>query len=78
VRALAEQVASRILRQQADGRLLWQEDGRVRVLVGKVLPGGPALKQTLVGRRKQFRQALRDRLAVEGWMEVGVNVFARG
>src|SRR5262245_40805290 len=38
VRALAEEVASLILRRQESGRLKWYEDGRVRVLVGKVLP----------------------------------------
>jgi hypothetical protein len=77
VGALAEEVASLILRHQEDGRLRWYEDGRVRVLVGKVLPKGTAVAQTLAGRRKRFRQALRDRLAVEGRMEVGVNVFTR-
>jgi hypothetical protein len=76
VRALAEEVASLILRHQGDGRLRWYEDGRVRVLIGKVFPDGSAVAQTLVGRRKRFRQALREWLAVEGWMEVGVNVFA--
>src|ERR1700685_791962 len=38
VRTLVEEVARLILRQQEDGRLRWYEDGRVRVLVGKVLP----------------------------------------
>jgi hypothetical protein len=74
--ALAQEVANLILRQQEDGRPRWYEDGRVRVLVGKVLPGGSAAAQTLAGRRKRFREALRHRLAVEGWLEVRVNVFA--
>jgi hypothetical protein len=77
VRALAEEVASLVLGHQKNGRLKWYEDGRVRVLVGKVLPGGSAVAQTLAGRQKRFREALRDRLAAEGWQEVGVNVFAR-
>jgi hypothetical protein len=76
VRALAEAVARLILGRQEDGRLQWFEDGRVRVLVGEVLPGGSAVAQTLAGRRKRFRQALRERLADEGWREVGVNIFA--
>jgi hypothetical protein len=42
-----------------------------------VLPSGSAAAQTLAGRRKRFRQALRERLAVEGLQEVGVNVFTR-
>jgi hypothetical protein len=77
VRALAEEVASLILRHQEGGRFRWYEDGRVRVLIGKVFPEGSAVAQTLAGRRKRFREALRERLAAEGWNEVGVNVFAR-
>jgi hypothetical protein len=43
VEALAEEVASRILRQQADGRLRWCGDGRKAVaieIVRAVCPGG--------------------------------------
>src|SRR5262245_11833290 len=76
VRALAEEVASLVLHHQEDGRLRWYEDGRVRVLIGKVLPKGSAAKPTLAGRRKWFREALRQRLAAEGWLEAGVNVIA--
>ena len=76
VGALAEEGASLILRHQEGGRLKWYEDGRVRVVVGKVLPGGSAVAQTLAGRRKRFRTALRERLAAHGWKEVGANVFA--
>jgi hypothetical protein len=78
VRALAEEVANLILRHQEDDRLRWYEDGRVRVLVGKVLPDGSAATQTLAERRKLFRQALRERLAAEGWQEVGLHGYARG
>jgi hypothetical protein len=77
VRALAEEVASLILHHQEDERLQWSEDGRVRVVVGKVLPDGSAVAQTLAGRRKRLLGALRQRLAVEGWQEVGVNVLGR-
>jgi hypothetical protein len=72
VRTLAEDVASLIFRHQEDGRLKWHENGRVRVLVGKVLPGGSAVAQTLAGRRKRVRQSLEGRLAAEGWREVGL------
>jgi hypothetical protein len=75
VRALAEEVASLILRHQEGGRLRWCEDGRVRVLVGKVVPDDSAVAQTLAGRRKRFRQALRERRAAEGWQEVRVHFF---
>jgi hypothetical protein len=46
----------------------------MEVVVGKVLQ---AVAQTPAKRRKRFREALRQRLAVEGWQEVGVNVLGR-
>lgn len=79
VRPLAEEVASLILLRQEDDRLKWYDDGRVRVVVGKVLPDGSAVTQTLAGRRKRFHEALGEPLAVEGWREVGVvHVFGPG
>ena len=77
VRPLAEEVASAILLRREDERLKWHQDGWVRILIGKVLPDASAVTQTLAGRRKRFRQALRERLAVEGWREVGLHVYAR-
>jgi hypothetical protein len=62
---------------QQDHRLKWYADGRVRVLVGVVLPAGSAVKQTLAARRKRIRAALRERLARQGWEERGVNVYER-
>jgi hypothetical protein len=72
---LAKEVAGRIVARQDDHRLKWKEDGSVKVLVDKVLPAGSAVKQTLMGRRERFREALKERLADEGWQECGVNVF---
>jgi hypothetical protein len=58
---------------------VWVELDPVRHgdLFGTVLPKGSAVAQTLAGRRKRFRQALRGRLAAEGWREVGVYVYVR-
>jgi hypothetical protein len=78
VRPLAEEVASLILGRAEDDRIHRYEDGRVRVRVGKILPEGSAVKQTLAARRKRFRAALVERLAAEGWRPCGVNVYARG
>jgi hypothetical protein len=77
VQALAEEVANAIRQRRGDGRLRWYEDGRVRVLIGKVLPKGSAVKRTLAERRKRFRQALRDRLAENRWEEVGPHSYMR-
>jgi hypothetical protein len=74
---LIDEIANAFLQRQADRRLRWYGGGRVRVLIGKVLPDGSAVAQTLDGRRMPFRQALPQRLATEGWAEVGANVFAR-
>jgi hypothetical protein len=49
---IAEEIASQIVNRRQDERLKWYPDGRVRVLVGKTLPGGSAVEQTLAGRRK--------------------------
>ena len=64
---LAEEIVRLILERRADDRLKWNNDGSVRVLVGKVLPEGSAVKQTLIGRRQRFRKALVERLEAEGW-----------
>ncbi len=54
-----------------DDRLQWGEDGRVRVLIGKVLPEESAVKQALAGRRMRFRMAL----AVKGRRECGATLL---
>ena len=53
---LTEQVANLILQRQDHGWLKWYKDGRVRVLIGKVLPDD-LVTQTLARRRKRFRAA---------------------
>jgi hypothetical protein len=60
---LAEEVASAICQRRDDQRLKWHREGRVRVLIGKVL---------------RFRAALRQWLAAEGWQEAGVHVYVHG
>lgn len=62
VRPLVEETVRMILAHQESDRLKWNTDGSVRVLPGKVIPPGSAVKQTLQGRRKRFREALRERL----------------
>lgn len=74
---IAEEIARFILAKQNDDRLKWYEDGRVRVLVGKVIPEGSAVKQTLADRRRKLRAGVRRRLTENGWEEAGVNVYRR-
>lgn len=75
---LVEEIANLILKRQEDERLKWYDDRRVRVFTSKVLPSRSAARQTLAGRRKRFRAALRERLVRDGWWEVRANVYARG
>lgn len=77
VEALAEEIVALIVSRKEDDRLRWYKDGRVRVLIGKVLPEGSAVKQTLAGRRKRFRAALKERLEWCPWKEVGLHVYKR-
>jgi hypothetical protein len=74
---LAEEIASLIVKGKKDPRLKWNDEGSVRVLVGEILPEGSAAKQTLVGRRKRFREALSVSMAGRGWDECGVHRYAK-
>jgi hypothetical protein len=69
VQPLVEEVARRITARQEDDRLVWRDDGSVKVLISRIIPKGSAVKQTLAGRRKRFWMALVERLRAEGWFE---------
>lgn len=73
--AIAEEIVAQVVNRQQDHRLKWYADGRVRVLVGKVLLEGAAVRQTLAGRRKRLRAAVKERLEMERWEEVSVHVY---
>jgi hypothetical protein len=66
VTSIAKEIVAQIANHQKDHRLKWYADGRVRVLVGKVLPEGSAVKITLAARRKRFRAAVTERLIGQG------------
>ncbi len=75
VRPLAKDVARLIVSRAADPRLKWCDDGSVRVLIGKMIPAGSAVRQTLEGRRRRFRDALTGLLEDKGWRVVRPNVY---
>ena len=77
VKRLADEIAVLIVGHQQHDRLKWYEAGRVRVLVGRILPKGSAVKRTLDGRRKRFRDALAERLGNFGWRESQPNRYVR-
>lgn len=76
VTPLVEQVAGLIVARTEDERLKWHENGRVKVLVGKAIENNAA-KKTVAHRRKRFRDALRERLRLEGWHECGLYAFEK-
>ncbi len=77
VRPLAEEVARLILAgDRQDSRVTWRPDGRLRVNIGRILPEGSAVRETLAGRRRRFRAALDEMLTEAGWHTLGSNVYA--
>jgi hypothetical protein len=75
---IADEVAHKITNGEADDRLSWLGDGRVRVEVGKIFPAQSGYKQTVQGRRQRLREALIERLATKGWAHLGRNTFGPG
>src|SRR4051794_20946368 len=76
VRPIAEEIVELIVNGQEDGRLQWDGDGSVRVLIGKIIPNERTNKQTLLGRRKRSRTEV-ERLVTEcNWRTVRENVYA--
>ena len=75
VRPVADEIARLIVSRADDARLKRYDDGRVRVLIGKIIPADSAVKQTLDGRRRRFRNALTGLLENLGWCEVNANLY---
>ena len=75
VRPLADEIARLIVSRTDDARLKWYDDGRVRLVIGKIIPADSAVKQTLDGRRRRFRNALAGLLEGLGWRVVKANVY---
>ena len=76
VQPLARSVASSIIAgNDEDDRITFLRTGGVRVNVSCAVPR--TVKQTTAGRRKRFRQALRDILAPVGWSELRANYWYR-
>ena len=77
VQSVAEEIGAAILAGRPDDRLKWDGTGHVRLLIGKVLPEGSAVKDTLAVRRKRLREALVALIAPAGWKMVMANVFEK-
>jgi hypothetical protein len=75
VRPLAQETAAMILQRQLDDRLRWGPDGTVRVQIGRIIPAGSAVAQTLAGRRRWFWKVLDDLLQKAGWSQLRPGVY---
>jgi hypothetical protein len=59
------------------GRLDWEADGRVHVVVARSLPQDPHVsQQTRLGWTRRLRDAVRVRLLEAGWRDLGENHYA--
>jgi hypothetical protein len=75
VKPIVEEITASIINHQKDTRLRWEGQKRVRIGTTQIFPKGSAFSMTLEGRRKRFRAALKERLAREGWNEVGRDIY---
>jgi hypothetical protein len=74
---IAQELAKAILTGQSNDRLQWDNEFKVRVLIGKILPEGSAVKQTLTACRKRLREALTRLLATARWKMLKPNVYEK-
>lgn len=75
VKPLAEEIAELIVRGMPDERLKWGQDGSVQVLTGRIIPATSACRQTIIGRRRRFRQELASLLKQQGYHECWGNWY---
>ena len=74
---IADEVAHMIAGGEADDRLRWLGDGRVRVVMVRIFPERSGYKRTVQGRRRRLREALIERLGPRGWGHLGRNTFGQ-
>ncbi len=74
---IADELAGKIASGEADVRLSWLPDGRVRVEMGKIFPDGSGFRQTVEGHRRRLSRTLIERLSASGWNHLGRSTFGR-
>jgi len=78
VKPIAEEIARAIVDQRPDPRIQLLRGGSgVRVRMSKAMPKADTPRQTLAGRRKRLRSAIRDYLTSHGWQESSANGYSR-
>jgi len=74
---IADEVAHKIASGEADDRLRWLDDERVRVVMVRIFPERSGYKRTVQGRRRRLREALIERLSTKGWAHLGKSTFGQ-
>jgi hypothetical protein len=74
---LVEEILDAIRTGTRDKRLVWNGDDKVRVMTCDIFPAGSAVRMTLDGRRRRFREGVANMLLAEGWEQGGNDSFRR-
>ncbi|HJY53352.1 MAG TPA: hypothetical protein VKD89_04950 [Candidatus Udaeobacter sp.] len=74
IREPAKRIADAIFNNLESQSLKRYPDGRVKVLIGTVIPA-EGYQQTVAGRRRRFRALLEKLLAERGWFPVANNTY---
>jgi hypothetical protein len=74
VHGIAMDLVDTIIHTRQSSSLKWYPDGRVKVLIGTIIPD-KGFRQTIAGRRKRFRVALEEQLAKHDWTPVATNTY---
>ncbi|TWU09891.1 hypothetical protein [Allorhodopirellula heiligendammensis] len=65
---IVDEIVAALLSGSTDERIEWKENGEAHVLTSKQLfPGSSGYSETVGGRRRNFRDKLKTRLAEVGW-----------
>jgi hypothetical protein len=76
VREPVKRIADAILNNLESPSLKRYPDGRVKVLIGTIIPPD-GYQQTVAGRRKRFRALLEKLLAERGWFPAAINTYVQ-
>lgn len=76
VDGLVKKVSRAILRGSKSKLIQCYPDGRVKVLIGSIIPQ-QGFKQTVAGRRQRFRDLLDGIMVRSGWQIISPNIYKR-
>jgi hypothetical protein len=74
-KAEAKKIAGLIITYQEDDRLVWNEKGQVRPIIGNIVPGSN--RQTIEERSRRFWDALIAELLPHSWIKIGRHLEKR-